>query len=790
MLSLINRFRTFPEWHNFTDSSNKLTQSENSISQIVRSLFDPKSPRSFNCDNLPVLLEQLRSMAESLDGMNQTISFINTDLNHLMKIYEDFSIKKQAMTQLENDYKTVSQRATGLHQKLIQMQISASNADILQRTKYAHEDAVKEEARLHDQWEVKKKEYQIDFDKYQKEIVQNLTAILGEISITRMKTASKIADIGFDIANSSSSFDFHKNENDAMIRTELKKLKHIVQKNDKILSKEITFEQGDDDIVIVREQKGLVIVSSSDESESEPEIFETPKPKPKPNIQIQKPVNNDNKNITSQNIQNKFATNSNNSNQTKFEIKANNKKETSTFKEKKAPNLRIQNQKAKKNQNNSDFLINSKIEIKGNSINDTDVAMPLNAILKEQKSKLPEVKPLEQPELKKFQNLDKKSQENPKNDIEDSINSILKELDQPDSSKESKTDNKNEISTPTQQGNSISKNLDHERIKKVVKEEKKEQPEKKEEADKPKINIQNKQSSKNSSSSNIPKTPEKNKSETDKSKNVNQKLQELNINQIPVNQEKRKEENKSNSSNPSIPKPQEKVNQIPINQEISNQKEKSKEDIKINSSDQSVSKSEDIPKILPNLNSNNIPNIPKTNQNIDIIGPDSPSEIISKPSMPQTTLPQENPNKNIIQQSNSKPVSNPVQKNDQPNENPKASSSNASSNIKNNEAPLEITTIDNKSLDSASINKANSDDSKPADPILPTSLDVKSLAASTLNSVTSNENKPVDTVLTNGLDVKSLAAATLGGINNGSNQSNQHKQRNKRKYRGKKHAKW
>ncbi|OHT08293.1 hypothetical protein TRFO_04902 [Tritrichomonas foetus] len=304
------------------------------------------------------------------------------------------------MEKLDAEYREATNKAQNLHQKLIQLQLNSSNSDLIMKTKYAHDNATKEEASLQSQWEVRKSAYQKEFDAYQKEVIQNLTAVVGEISIARMRTAKKISELGTGIASAVSAFEMFENENDVIIRSEIKKLKKVVKKNDKLFNREVTIENGEDELIVIKEQKGFIEISSdesdSDEIENASENKEIKQKNPLP---PQKKINKINQQENKQEqklekiqpilIQKKKTDEPKSNNQKKVEINQ---------------NKELTNQRKKQENDKNAFLVSSKLELPEQQQlkKSSDVLMPLNAILLEQKSKLPEVKPLDQPEMKKF----------------------------------------------------------------------------------------------------------------------------------------------------------------------------------------------------------------------------------------------------------------------------------------------------------------------------------------------------------------------------------------------------
>ena len=103
-------------------------------------------------------------------------------------------------------------------------------------------------------------------DEYQKEIVSKITAVFNMISEERKKESAEIFQKIGGVKQECFGISFPKSE----ISIDIKKLKKIVAKNEQNMSKEISFENEDDDLVIIKESNGILnsfLLSSDDENQ-------------------------------------------------------------------------------------------------------------------------------------------------------------------------------------------------------------------------------------------------------------------------------------------------------------------------------------------------------------------------------------------------------------------------------------------------------------------------------------------------------------------------------------------
>ena len=221
MFSFFNKQVIFPEWRNLVDANSSFVQTENNLSSIIQSLSYPNVKTTFNIENLTELITFLREISDSFNDLNQKLSAVNADLNYLSQIYEDYQTKKKEMKKNE----------------------------------------------MNNQYIFNSK----DNEHYQKEMICKITAIFGEIAKARKKSSNDIFDKISDIKSTNESFKISIPKPDYTIKSDLQKLQKIVKKNEQIMSKEVSFDTGEDDIIIIKEEKKSLfnpfLSTSDDESD-------------------------------------------------------------------------------------------------------------------------------------------------------------------------------------------------------------------------------------------------------------------------------------------------------------------------------------------------------------------------------------------------------------------------------------------------------------------------------------------------------------------------------------------
>lgn len=253
MQTVINKLGLFPEWSNFNEANKNLAHSEDSLVKSLDPIksFEGSNQNMYEFPNLQILTNQTQEISNVMDNANQAISCESSDLKNLESIYSKFQPKKLDKIRFDNSYKKSIQKSDQIQQMIESKQFNAFNLE-------NNDEQVDPES--------KQGKFDQEFGEYQKIFIQNLANIINELSSTKMRTATKVAEIGSLLYDKASSIEIIHKENIEDINQEMKKLKKDVRNNDKILNNEDKVDACDDDdeFVIVQDKKGIIELSDGE----------------------------------------------------------------------------------------------------------------------------------------------------------------------------------------------------------------------------------------------------------------------------------------------------------------------------------------------------------------------------------------------------------------------------------------------------------------------------------------------------------------------------------------------
>lgn len=257
MQTVINKLGLFPEWSNFSESNKNLAQSEDTFVKSLDPIkcFEGSDQNMYEFPNLPILTHQIQDISTVMENGNQAISCESSDLKNLESIYNKFQTKKFDKSKFDCSYKKSIKKSDAIHEMIEQHQLDMTN---LENDEEKAEPGSKQE------------KFDQEFDEYQHIFIQSLSNIFNEFSSTRMRTATKIAEVGSLLSEKASPIQIVYGETMNELNEEIKKLKKVVRNNDKILNNEDTVKVCDDDeFTIVEDQKGVIELSDGEYYEDE-----------------------------------------------------------------------------------------------------------------------------------------------------------------------------------------------------------------------------------------------------------------------------------------------------------------------------------------------------------------------------------------------------------------------------------------------------------------------------------------------------------------------------------------
>ncbi|OHS98657.1 hypothetical protein TRFO_34872 [Tritrichomonas foetus] len=280
MHSVINKLGLFPEWHNFTEAETNFNQAEENFVRSIDTLAEEKEDKFFKVNNFSYLSQQIQYIANSLSSSNISLgSVLEPEMKKAQEIYDKFQTKKLDKFKYDNAYKRAIKRSNDIHEML-----EKRRNGIFESTDFDDDDDQPKPGSS-------QAKYDQDYDLYQKAFVQNMSNIFGEVASSRMRTSAKICEIGSLLKEKASNIEIVHKQTENELSAEMKKLHKVVRKNKKMLDKEFTVDEcEDDEIIIVKEEKGIVDVS--DEEEEEEENISTNQNIATPKVQIHGDTNN------------------------------------------------------------------------------------------------------------------------------------------------------------------------------------------------------------------------------------------------------------------------------------------------------------------------------------------------------------------------------------------------------------------------------------------------------------------------------------------------------------------
>lgn len=254
MQTVINKLGLFPEWSNFSEANKNLAHSEDSFVKSLDPIksFEGSNQNMYEFPNLQIITNQVQEISDVMDNANQAISCESSDLKNLESIYSKFQPKKLDKIRFDNSYKKSISKSDQIHEMIESHQINMFNLE--------NNDEQKADP------ESKQEKFDREFDEYQKIFIQNFANIINEFASTKIRTATKVAEIGSLLVDKVSPIVIVHNESTEDLSQEMKKLKKVVRNNDKILNNEDKVDACDDDdeFVIVQDKKGVIELSDGE----------------------------------------------------------------------------------------------------------------------------------------------------------------------------------------------------------------------------------------------------------------------------------------------------------------------------------------------------------------------------------------------------------------------------------------------------------------------------------------------------------------------------------------------
>lgn len=247
------KFRKFQEWHELSQATYDALQSETSIAIEIKELLTKGYSQMAPNPELTNILVTLRHIYTSITKTNSSAAFMNSDLDHLLVIHEAFESKKSAMRELTKALETATIQANETHTKLISLQQSSNSMDEILLHQRLYDEALQKEEICRRNHDEQQRLYEIEFNNYQTQFIQSLTALLGETAKVRAMNDEYITGLTRQLTDNDVSFSLTFTETDDDIESELTELKQLVAENEERMTNLLTIcESGSDqDLVVV-----------------------------------------------------------------------------------------------------------------------------------------------------------------------------------------------------------------------------------------------------------------------------------------------------------------------------------------------------------------------------------------------------------------------------------------------------------------------------------------------------------------------------------------------------------
>lgn len=276
-MNFFSRFRTFPEWHAFTNANNQLHSIDASITTNYKELCEPVSKELSKIlvnNNFPAIIQLITHIVKISDETAEAMKFFNNDFQHLYDIYQTFSTSKSHAEALEKKAKDAAHLVEKTNQNLINLQRKSAQVSIIQKAQIDHDDAIEKEKEAFDEWKANEVVYTKELETYQAEFVTTLAAALGESSIAQAKSAKVIEDCSRKLKRNSFKFIFPSDHpSDTVLKHRIEKLKKQITQDEDLMKGKLQIKE-DDDLVVVDETNIEDVPSSDDENVTNVESLE------------------------------------------------------------------------------------------------------------------------------------------------------------------------------------------------------------------------------------------------------------------------------------------------------------------------------------------------------------------------------------------------------------------------------------------------------------------------------------------------------------------------------------
>lgn len=252
MQTVINKI--VPEWSNFSEANKNFLHNED---QLVKSLeplqtFEGNNQNLYQIKTLSFLNQKVHEISTVLDDGNQAISCVNLDVKNLESVFNNFQKKKLDRSKYDNSYKRALKKSDAIHEMLVKHQTNLINQE-------NDEDQPEPGS--------KQEKFDQEFNEYQKSITQGVANILCEISSSKIRTATNIAEIGGNFADKKSPIEIYHKDSIEDLNQEIKILEKIINNANDSLNNEKNIEICDDDdgFTIVQDKKSNMSMSNCDD---------------------------------------------------------------------------------------------------------------------------------------------------------------------------------------------------------------------------------------------------------------------------------------------------------------------------------------------------------------------------------------------------------------------------------------------------------------------------------------------------------------------------------------------
>lgn len=264
--TVLNKFRKFPEWHDFADANQDLLNSEVGYMMLLKEVIS--TDLGFVNRDFSDLVEAAKTICNSITKTNSSVSFITRDLEHLVSVHEGFAKQKEEMRVIQKEADDAARQSHELHAKLVNLQQTSNNTDEIVRCQGWYDAAARNEDVCRARCEQHRLTYDVEFAAYQREFVQTLTAVLGEVFKVKAKRVEEIAEKVAHLNNAEVEFGINFAESDERVNAELAKLRACVGRCERGLDERLAVTaSASDDLLVVSEIEGDWPDSSDDDDE-------------------------------------------------------------------------------------------------------------------------------------------------------------------------------------------------------------------------------------------------------------------------------------------------------------------------------------------------------------------------------------------------------------------------------------------------------------------------------------------------------------------------------------------